>query len=110
VSNCDNLSWSHFALKQYDQAIDSARQSIAINQNYPPAHRELIAALAFAGQLGEAREALQRYLALAPAGLTTIGGWKALGAKTISPKSDPRYLELWDQMNEGLRKAGMPEG
>jgi tetratricopeptide (TPR) repeat protein len=106
----DNNSWAHFALKQYDQAIDLARQSIALNPNFPSAHRELIAALAFAGQLGEAREALQRYLALAPAGLRTIAGWKAFHAKLLSPKSDPRYLGVFDQMIEGLRKAGMPEG
>jgi hypothetical protein len=58
---------------------------------------------------GKVQTALQRYLALAPAELKTIAGWKANVAKTVSPKSDPRYLDLWDRQIDGLRKAGMPE-
>ena len=37
-----------FALKRYDQAIELARRTIAINPNYVPwAHTYLVAALAF---------------------------------------------------------------
>ncbi len=56
----------------------------------------------------EAREALQRYLALPSAGsLRTIAAWKAY----LSPVSDrdPRFLELNERTFDGLRKAGMPE-
>jgi tetratricopeptide (TPR) repeat protein len=102
-------SSSYFALKQYDQAIDSARQSIAINPNYPSAHKELIAALVFSGHQAEAREALQRYLALPPGGPRTIAAWKALAALVAKPQSDPRWLEMSDRTIEGLREAGMPE-
>jgi adenylate cyclase len=99
----------YFGLKQYGQAIESARQSIAINPTFPPAHRDLIAALALTGHDTEAQEALQRFLALPPAGLRTIAAWEAYKAQITNPQSDPRYIELWDRMIEGLRKAGMPK-
>ncbi|MGA8586213.1 MAG: adenylate/guanylate cyclase domain-containing protein, partial [Roseiarcus sp.] len=52
-----------FALKRYDQAIESARRAIAINPDYNAfAHAMLVAALALTDQDAEAREALQRYL------------------------------------------------
>ena len=70
---------ANFGLKHYDQAIEQARQAIAINPNYIPwAHTVLVAALALTGHDAEAREALQRYLALPSTGpLKTIAAWKA---------------------------------
>ena len=41
--------------------------------------------------------------------LKTIAAWKAYKAQVTGPQTDPRYLDLWDRMIEGLRKAGMPE-
>ena len=72
-------AWANFGLKRYDQAIELARQAIAINPNYVPgAHMFLVAALALTGHDAEAREALQRYLALPSTGpLKTIAAWKA---------------------------------
>ena len=61
------------------------------------------------GRDTEAREALQRFLALPPAATRTIAAWKAYKAPTINEHSDPRLLEFWDRTFEGLRKAGMPE-
>jgi tetratricopeptide (TPR) repeat protein len=100
-------SRAHFCLKQYDQAIESARRAIAINPNY--VHTILVAALALAGHEAEAHEALQRYLAL-PAAVRTIAAFKPIRAQDTSPHADPRYLESWDRYIEGLRKAGLPEG
>ena len=70
---------ANFGLKSYDQAIEQARQAIAINPNYIPcAHTILVAALALTDHDAEAREALQRYLALPSTGpLKTIAAWKA---------------------------------
>jgi tetratricopeptide (TPR) repeat protein len=98
-----------FALKNYDQAIELARRTIAINPNYVPwAHTFLVAALALTGHDAEAREALQRYLALPTSGpLKTIAAWKAL---TESQNGDLRYVEEHERMYGGLRKVGMPEG
>ncbi len=62
-------AWANFGLKNYDQAIDWARQAIAINPNYVHyIHSVLVAALALVGHDAEAREALQRYLALPSSG------------------------------------------
>jgi adenylate cyclase len=96
---------NYLGLKQYDQAIDWARRSVAINPSYPFAHADLIAALALTGHEADAHEALQRYLALPPSGPGTIAAWKAIKAQY----TNPRYLEYWDRTIEGLRKAGMPE-
>jgi TolB-like protein len=45
----ENKSRYYFALKQYDQAIDFARQSLAVSPNFPNAHADLMAALALSG-------------------------------------------------------------
>jgi tetratricopeptide (TPR) repeat protein len=106
-------SWAYFGLKQYDQAIDWARRAIAINPNYIPyTHVVLVAALALTDHEAEAREALQRYLALpSSAPLKTIGAWKAWNKSKVSEQhSDPRFFEINERTYDGLRKAGMPEG
>jgi TolB-like protein/Tfp pilus assembly protein PilF len=101
---------NYLALNQYDQAIDWARRAIAIDPNsIPYAHGSLIAALALTGREGEAREALQRYLALPVTGPQTIAAWKAFKATLTNEHSDPRFLRMWDREIEALRKAGMPE-
>jgi TolB-like protein/class 3 adenylate cyclase/Tfp pilus assembly protein PilF len=101
---------NYLALKQYDQAIDWTRRAIAVDPNNGQvvvSHAALIAALTLTGREGEAREALQRYLALPLGGLKTVSGWKGFAAQYSS--ADPRYVAMWDRMIEGLRKAGMPE-
>jgi TolB-like protein/Tfp pilus assembly protein PilF len=106
-------AWAYFGLRQYDQAIDWTRRAIAINPNYfPDEHAILVAALALAGHDAEAREALQRYLALpSSASLKTIAAWKAHYKSKVSEQHpDPRFLESNERSYEGLRKAGMPEG
>jgi adenylate cyclase len=105
----EGKSSAYFGLKQYDQAIEWARAAIVTNPNYPAAHRDLIAAFALTGHEADAREALQRYLALPPIGPRTIAAWKALHAQFSNPRTDPRFLEFLDRLIEGLRKAGMPE-
>jgi TolB-like protein len=84
-------SMNYFALKQYNPAIDSARQAITIDpNNIPYAHADLIAALELTGREGEAREALQRYLAPPVKGPQTIPAWKAFKAARTNEHSDPR--------------------
>ena len=55
---------AHIGLKQYDQAIESARRAIAINPNEFYPYQVLARALGRAGREAEAREAIERYLAL----------------------------------------------
>ena len=103
-------SWAYMWLKQYGQAIDWARRAIAVGTNDPWPHISLAAALALAGHEAEARDALQRFLALpSSARLRTIAAWKAHNAPYTNANSDPRVLESYERTAEGLRKAGMPE-
>jgi adenylate cyclase len=99
---------ANFGLKHYDQAIELARQAIAINPNYVQyIHATLVAALALAGHETEAREALQRYLALPSTGpLKTIAAWKAYYS---AQGGEPPRVEFNERTYDGLRKAGMPE-
>jgi adenylate cyclase len=101
---------AYFGLKQYDQSIEWARRAIAINpNNLPYAHAELIAGFALTARDAEAQVALQSYLALHPTGLATIAAWKAFRAGAIRPHSNPRWVDFFDRLVEGLGKAGMPE-
>ena len=101
-------AWANFGLKNYDQAIEWARQAIAVNPNYVHyIHTILVAALALTGHAAEAREALQRYLALPSTGpLKTIA---ALKAYCSAQGGGPARVEANERTYEGLRKAGMPE-
>ena len=100
-------SSAHFALKQYDQAIDWARRAIALGASNPWPLSNLAAALALTGHEAEAREALQRYVALpSSAQLRTIAALKAYNARF---GSDARVLEGQERSYDGLRRAGMLE-
>jgi TolB-like protein len=101
-------AWANFGLKRYDQAIEWARQAIAVNPNYVHyIHATLVAALALTGHDAEAREALQRYLALPSTGpLKTIAAWKAY---VSAQGGGPARVEANERVYDGLRKAGMPE-
>ncbi len=100
---------AHFALKQYEEAIEWARRAMAIDPTFRQSHPMLIAALGWTGRQAEGREAIQRYLGLFPTGPRTIAAWQALKAQKTNSDSDPRVLEVWDRLMEGLRKAGLPE-
>jgi len=70
-------------------------------------HLVLVAALASSDRGAEAREALQRYLAL-----PSVGTHKTIAEYTAhqtSLGSDPRFVEMNERMYDGLRKAGMQE-
>ena len=99
---------ANFGLKRYDQAIELARRAIVINPNYVQfVHATLVAALALTGDETEAREALQRYLALPSTGpLKTIAAWKAYYS---AQGGGPSRVEANERIYDGLRKAGMPE-
>ena len=107
----NNEAADYFGLKQYDEAVELARRAITINPNNVPfAHAILVAALALTGHETEAREALQRYLALPVSEPRTIAAWKAYHkAGGVNERIDPRVLEMYDRGYEALRKAGMPE-
>jgi adenylate cyclase len=99
---------ANFGLKNYDKAIELARQALAINPNYMQwLHSVLVAALAWSGHDAEAREALKRYLALPSTGpLKTVAAFKAYYS---AQGGEPPRLEANERLYDGLRKAGMPE-
>ena len=67
-----------------------------------------MAALALTGHDAEAREALQRDLALPSTGpLRTIAAWKAY--LSSAQGGGPARVEANERTYDGLRKAGMPE-
>jgi TolB-like protein/Tfp pilus assembly protein PilF len=102
-------AWNNFGLKRYDQAVEAARQAIAINpdKGVQYIHAALVAALALAGHETDAREALERYLALPSTGsLKTVAAFKAYFS--AQGRTPPR-VEANERVYDGLRKAGMPE-
>jgi adenylate cyclase len=103
----DSKSGAYFALKQYDQAIEWARRAVVIDPSFGA---DLVAPLALSGHETEAREALQRYLAL-PSSVQpkTIAAWKAYNDHFVNAGTDPRLLEAFDRFYKAVRKAGMPE-
>jgi adenylate cyclase len=101
---------ANFGLKNYDQAIEWSRRTIAINQSRDATSEErLIAALALAGRDAEAHEALRDYLAHSYGSKTIAANRAAADARFPNSRPDPRFLEYFDRFYEGLRKAGMPE-
>ena len=99
---------AHFALKQYDQAIEFASHALAISPNYEVPYWYLIASLVRTGQESQAHEALQRYLAL-PGVAATVAALKKKTADYVNERDDPRYIEYWSRLIEGMREAGLPE-
>ena len=101
-------SIAYFGLQQYDQAIESARRSIAINPIFAHSHGMLAAALALTGHDAEARDALEHYMAL-----SKFKSIAAAKAALPPPSADPRVRASLDRFYarviEGLRKAGCGE-
>lgn len=92
-----------FSLSRYEEAAEAVKESVAANPEVAPAYLWLTASYAFAGRDAEARETLQRYLAL-PSGARSIAQ-----VKRRQPFESPFLLEVYDRVYQGLRKAGMPE-
>jgi adenylate cyclase len=83
----------------YDAAVETARQVIRSYPDYPLAYRWLAAALGQLGRTEEARQALEKAIAVAPASLDIY-------VRNRVPWMRP---EDHAHMLEGLRKAGWSE-
>ena len=83
----------------YDAAVETAGQVIRSYPDYPLAYRWLAAALGQLGRSAEARQALAKAIAVAPASFDIY-------VRNRVPWTRP---EDHAHMLEGLRKAGMPE-
>lgn len=93
------LAWSHFFTRRFDEAVTWARQALARDAKYIGAFTVLIAGMALAGKVDEARAMGTRILQLYPQG-------SIANARRQTPF---RRREDNDLMIDGLRLAGIPE-
>jgi TolB-like protein len=85
------------------EAVAWYRRSVEANRNYPLAHFYLAVALAYIGELDEARAAVQAGLTIHPN--FTINRYRASAAC-----DHPAYLAGRERTYAGMRLAGVPEG
>jgi adenylate cyclase len=85
--------------RRYEAAVEATKQAIRSYPDFPLTYRWLTAALAQAGRIDEAKEALDRAIAIAPA---SFGMYVRSRAPWMRPEDQAHILE-------GLRKAGWRE-
>jgi adenylate cyclase len=93
------LGLSYYLLGQLDLAINAFKQSIVRESEYLSAHTNLASIYGELGKLGEAKEPVREILRLAP-------NFSIKAYMNGLSFSDPEVLT---RMEEGLRKAGLPE-
>jgi adenylate cyclase len=91
-------------LQQNDQAIEWLRRAMAGAPQWPLPQALLAAALAETGQQAQARETLERYLSLSGTRARTLAEWRAQ-----MPSDNPVFRAYAARVEQGLRKAGLPE-
>jgi tetratricopeptide (TPR) repeat protein len=89
-----------------NDAIAALRAAIESNPATMGNYAVLAAAYALAGRIDEARAALARYNSSNPG--TTVGNFRNLSPVPLD-LTDPAYRHQRERLNEGLRKAGMPD-
>ena len=85
--------------REYEAAVDAANRAIRSSPSYPNPYRWLAAALGQLGRIEEAKQALEKAIAIAPASFDMY-------ARERAPWRRP---EDHAHMLEGLRKAGWRE-
>ena len=85
--------------REYEAAIEAANRAIRSHPDFPNAYRWRAAALGQLGRIEEARDALEKAIAIAPAAFEMY----------VSRRVPWMRPEDHAHMLEGLRKAGMPE-
>jgi len=91
-----HIAMAHYFLREYAAAIESAKDAIRSRPDHPWPHRWLAAALGQAGRLDEAKQALQKAIAI------------SLKSFDMYVRQRPPWMRPADHehMLEGLRKAG----
>jgi tetratricopeptide (TPR) repeat protein len=110
----DPVRWTWFdaqgqtllLLGRDDEAIHSLRAAIEVNPNYTSTYAVLAAAYALRGRDDEARTALAQYRRTNPD--VTVSTFRSHSPVPLRLTS-AAYLKRREHLNEGLRKAGMPE-
>ena len=99
ATNLLQLAVGHYFCREYDIAIEAALRVIRSYPGYPNPYRWLAAALGLAGQIEEARTALEKAIAVAPASFDMFVRGRV---PWMRPEDHAHMLE-------GLRKAGWEE-
>jgi adenylate cyclase len=86
--------------RQYEASVEAAKRTIRSYPDFPLTYRWLAAALAQTGRIDEAKETLEKAIAIAPA---SFDMYVRSRAPWMRPEDHAHILE-------GLRKAGLPEG
>ena len=92
----NHLALGHYFSGEYHAAADSARQAIRCDPDFPLPYRWLAAALGQIGSTEDAKEALQKAIAIAPA---SFDMYVCRRVPWMRPEDHAHMLE-------GLRKAG----
>jgi adenylate cyclase len=95
----NGISLAHFCAGRYDDAVSWAERALGEAPNHAPALRALAAANALAGRLEEAQKSIARMRELDPA-------FQISDVRVRFPLRRPDDLA---RLEEGLRKAGLPE-
>ncbi len=90
----------HIILGNYEEALNWASRSLALNTNFDPTYWMLASANSHLGHIGEAKRFLAELQRLAP-------GISIAHIMAGQPAKDPSRMAA---LLEGLRLAGMPEG
>jgi adenylate cyclase len=99
-----NLCHAHVHLHEYDEAVEECRRSINLNKvNWYP-YMDLISAYGATGQLEQARQMSAELNAIRPD--FTVQWYRQLG---YAFSSNPQFRREFDDIVDGLRKAGLPE-
>ena len=91
-----HIAVAHYFLREYEAAVEAAREALRAYPDHPWALRWLAAALGQAGRLDDAHQALRRAITLAPNSFDMF----------VSQRGPWVRPEDYEHMLEGLRKAG----
>jgi adenylate cyclase len=87
---------ARYFLREYEGAIEAAKEALRSHPAHPWSYRWLAAALGQAGRLDEAKQALQQAIAFAPKQFDMF----------VRQRAPWFRIEDYEHMMEGLRKAG----
>jgi adenylate cyclase len=99
-----NLCHAHLHLHEYNEAIEECRRSNNMNQSFWYAYVDLISAYGTTGQMEQARQTLAELNKIRPD--FTVQWFRERG---YAQSSNPQFRREFDDIVDGLKKAGVRE-
>ena len=90
------IAIAHYFLREYEAAAEAAKQVLRSYPDHPWAYRWFAAALGQAGRLYDAKQVLEKAIAVAPKSFDIY----------VRQRTPWTRAEDYEHMLEGLRKAG----